>query len=167
MSLALLRLEARVVQAESLLIFIALAGLIVMQALQVLFRFVLSSPLGFSEEMSRLLFAWLIFLGAARAVYVSQNFVVDVAYKMLPGSVQKATDLLTLLVSLIFLGLLSYTALRTFTTGSGQILPILGIPKSTQTVALPVSTCLMLLHILCGPLRKRHGISTEHSELME
>ena len=89
MSQTIVKIEESVVRLEGLILFCTLLALIVMLAMQVLFRFVLQAPLAFTEEAGRLLFAWLIFVGAARALYVSQHFMVDIVYNHVPAPLQK------------------------------------------------------------------------------
>ncbi|WP_423212293.1 TRAP transporter small permease [Paracoccus yeei] len=140
---------------EGLILFCTLLALIVMLAMQVLFRFVLQAPLAFTEEAGRLLFAWLIFVGAARALYVSQHFMVDIVYNHVPAPLQKLFGCVSDAASIGLAIVLAYAGFRMVLRG-GQILPVLGIPAWVQTAALPVGMTLLAFHALCFVLRRQH-----------
>ena len=54
-----------VVAAERAVISGLMASIVLLTLAQVLFRYVLNSPLGWSEELSRYAFVWVTFVGAA------------------------------------------------------------------------------------------------------
>ncbi|QEU09206.1 TRAP transporter small permease [Paracoccus yeei] len=155
MSQTIVKIEESVVRLEGLILFCTLLALIVMLAMQVLFRFVLQAPLAFTEEAGRLLFAWLIFVGAARALYVSQHFMVDIVYNHVPAPLQKLFGYVSDAASIGLAIVLAYAGFRMVLRG-GQILPVLGIPAWVQTAALPVGMTLLAFHALCFVLRRQH-----------
>ncbi|SEO20130.1 TRAP-type C4-dicarboxylate transport system, small permease component [Paracoccus alcaliphilus] len=155
MSKTIGEIEDWVVRLEGLILFCALFGLIAMLAMQVLFRFVLQAPLAFTEEAGRLLFAWLIFVGAARALYVSQHFMVDILYNHVPAPLQKLFGYVSDVASIGLAVILAYAGFKMMSHG-GQILPVLGIPAWTQMAALPVGMTLLAFHAMCFVLRGQH-----------
>lgn len=148
-------IEKLVVKAEEVVIFVSITALIVMLFLQVVFRFVLEAPLAFTEEAARLLFAWLIFVGAARALYVSQHFMVDIVHKQLPTAMQQAAGSVADIVTILFAVLLAWTGYDLAIHGT-QVLPVLGLPVWTQTLAFPVGMALLAFHALCIVLDRKH-----------
>ena len=54
-----------VVAAERAVISSLMAGIVLLTLAQVLFRYVINSPLGWSEELARYAFVWVTFVGAA------------------------------------------------------------------------------------------------------
>jgi TRAP-type C4-dicarboxylate transport system permease small subunit len=54
-----------VVAAERVVISTLMASIVLLTLAQVLFRYVLNSPLGWSEELARYAFVWVTFLGAS------------------------------------------------------------------------------------------------------
>ena len=155
MSRTIVKIEDWIVRLEGLILFCSLFALIVMLALQVLFRFVIEAPLAFTEEAGRLLFAWLIFVGAARALYVSQHFMVDILYNHVPAPLQKIFGYVSDLVSIGLAAVLAYAGFRMISHG-GQVLPVLGVPAWTQMAALPVGMTLLAFHAICFVLRREH-----------
>lgn len=155
MSQTVVKIEDWVVRLEGVILFATLFGLIVMLAMQVVYRFVLQAPLAFTEEAGRLLFAWLIFIGAARALYVSQHFMVDIAYNHVPALLQNLFGYVADAASIGLAIILAYAGFRMMGHG-GQILPVLGIPAWTQMAALPVGMTLLAVHAICFVLRRHH-----------
>ena len=107
MKSAFLKLDRALFHAEGLVIFVVLFTLIVMLSLQVLFRFALNQPLDFTEEAARLLFAWLVFIGAARAMRLSQHFIVDLLYNAFPDGVRNVVGYVIDIVTILFVAALA------------------------------------------------------------
>ena len=57
--------------------------------LQVVFRYVLTQPLHWSEEVARYLFVWLSILGATLGLQKRGHFGLDVFYRMLPDRARR------------------------------------------------------------------------------
>jgi len=148
------KIEDYAVRLEGLILFVALFGLIVMLAMQVFFRFVLQAPLAFTEETARLLFSWLVFVGAARALYVSQHFMVDIVYKHAPAALQTLFGYVCDAATIVLAIVLAYAGVRFMS--SGQMLPVLGISVGYQSAALPVGMALLGFHALAFVLRGQH-----------
>ncbi|GGO83862.1 hypothetical protein GCM10011348_28770 [Marinobacterium nitratireducens] len=149
-------LEHRILHLEGLFIALAMTALIVDLFLQVLFRFLLDQPLDFTEELARILFAWLVFVGAAHALYHAQHFVVDLVYDALPPRAQSIAGYLVDGVVALFVLTLAWVGFRAVLSGSGAILPVLQIPASVQTLAMPAGMALMVFHTLVMLFNRRH-----------
>ncbi|TSE24766.1 TRAP transporter small permease [Tepidimonas aquatica] len=72
------------------LMVLALAAMVVMVFANVVLRYAFNSGLTLSEELSRWLFVWLVFVGAAVAVRDRAHMGVDVLVVRLPQPVQRA-----------------------------------------------------------------------------
>src|SRR5690606_9777282 len=68
----------------NLLIALSLAGMSVLVFLNVVLRYFFDSGITWSEEMSRFLFVWMVFLGAIAALKERMHLTVDVVIKWLP-----------------------------------------------------------------------------------
>lgn len=152
---------------EGVILFGVLTSLVVILAMQVVFRFFLNQPLDFTEEIARLLFSWLVFIGAARAMRVSQHFLVDVVYNALPRSLRRPVGHLIDAVTVGFVGVLFWIALTASIKGAGQIMPVMQISASAQTAALPVGMLLMVIHAIGFPLRRQHIGDPQHDAYAE
>lgn len=152
---------------EGLLLFSVLCALVVILCMQVLFRFFLNQPLDFTEEIARLLFAWLVFVGAARAMRVSQHFVVDIVYNKLPDNIRNFVGFLIDFVTLAFIAAMFWIGMTASLKGAAQIMPVLQISKSAQTMALPVGMLLMAIHAISFPTRRQHIGDPQHDDFAE
>jgi len=152
----LLRAERWLVHIEGVLIFCAFAGLVAIMLLQVFYRFILLEPLAFTEELSRICMIWLVFIGAARALYQAEHFIVDVLANTLPPHLRKIIGFFVDAIAVVFMLSLAYIGFRNTIFGSSQIMPALGISVAVQTIAMPLGFLMMLLHAGMFLVRRRH-----------
>ena len=103
---------------------VAVVALTVTVTVQVFNRFVLKTPLAWSEDLAMLLFQWVVFLGAALGVGRMRHFGIDLVVRQFPERVRQKVELLTPIVMavvalvMIFQGwtILSFNTRRTFAT---------------------------------------------------
>ena len=74
---------------------IAVVALTVIVSLQVFNRFVLKTPLAWSEDLAMLLFQWVVFLGAALGVKRLRHFGIELVVRRFPERVRHRVELLT------------------------------------------------------------------------
>jgi TRAP-type transport system small permease protein len=79
-----------------------LAAVLAITAARVLGRYLFGLPMPWSEELTRLLFVWLVMLGAARATHMR----IDLLPRALPPSAARALAVLVAAVSIALLALL-------------------------------------------------------------
>jgi TRAP-type C4-dicarboxylate transport system permease small subunit len=125
-----------------------LGGMTALVFASVLFRYVLNSPLTWTEELASLVFAWLTFVGAYVGFRTHSHIRIDTLTMALPGPVRqgirRVTDAAVLLVLLIFVW---QGFSLTLTTWSLEF-PALQISRGYLYLSLPVGACLMLVAIL-------------------
>jgi len=132
----------------SLIMVLCLAGMVVMVFGNVVMRYGFNSGITLSEELSRWLFVWLIFMGAVVAVRERTHMGTDLLVARLPKPLQQAALLvgcvLMLFVTwLMFRGSLVQTRLNWDTEA-----PVSGLSQAwpyAAGVVFAVSTGLMLL----------------------
>ncbi|WP_052384175.1 TRAP transporter small permease [Litchfieldella xinjiangensis] len=145
---ALIKIENNIVKLEEVALFIILMLIVGNLFLQVIFRFFINVPLDYTDELSRILFVWLIFIGSARGVYVGQHFLVSIVFDKLPFTIQKFLEVLIDFLVIIFLATLAWISFNSAIFGSIQKLPVLNIPVAIQTIAMPIGVALMAFHTL-------------------
>ncbi len=156
MSDTLLRIERAVTSVERLVIFLAFLGLVVTLFMQVVFRFVIQSPLDFTEELSRILIIWLVFVSAANAVTLAEHFVVDFVVNFFPRRLFNVLAYAIDAICLAFMVVAAFISYRTAFGGSGQVMPALQVSIIVQTLAMPVGFTLMAFHAVILLLARRH-----------
>jgi TRAP-type transport system small permease protein len=121
--------------------------------IQIFFRYVLHSPLTWTEEASRYSFIWTVLLGAAFAVRRREHVVMDVLVKKFPTALQKHISLilnLIILISLIYLLPISW---KFFWFMKNVSAPTLRISWGFLFFSAPLSILLMTIHTLMGLIR--------------
>ena len=78
-------------------IFLALMCVVV---LQIVARSVLAISIPWTEELTRFLFIWLTYIGAAVAARKGSNIVIDMLIQKIPNKIRKASEIVIILSSM-------------------------------------------------------------------
>jgi C4-dicarboxylate transporter DctM subunit len=120
--------------------------------LQVVARYVFNSPVTWSEELSRLVFIWSVFLGAGVMVRHGGHVQVDSIVRLLPPGLQRAAGLLSTFV-------VAATCVTLIVFG-GQVVarinslsPAMHVPLRLFYASVPVGALLVVINLL----RRRPG----------
>jgi TRAP-type C4-dicarboxylate transport system permease small subunit len=114
--------------------------------IQIFFRYVLQSPLTWTEEASRYSFIWIVLLGAAFAVRKKEHVVMEVLVNRFPLRLRRTILFgmnLIILIALIFLLPVSWNF---FWFIKGVSAPTLGISWGFLFFSAPLSIALMTIH---------------------
>ena len=84
------------------IVFITMSLIVVTVFVQIFFRYVLRSPLIWSEEFAKFLFPWLIFSGAALASKANRHIKIDFFVDRLPEKWQSIVNRIVQIASVIF-----------------------------------------------------------------
>lgn len=134
----------------------------------VVLRYGFGSGIAASEELSRLLFVWMVFIGATAAYPMGEHMAFTNLIAMLrrwPWAMAGATVLIRLLV-ILACGLVAHGAWAQVAVGWDSHSVVLGYP----TALLPLPACLSALAIACmaawelvrkRPLDLGHGVDVE------
>lgn len=112
---------------------------------QVVFRFVLEQPLAWSEELSRYLMIWITFLGASLAIEKKAHPMIEIFATYLPGPIQQVVQVIAMLFSSVFYGLLIYFGGQFAVRSFGQLTPAMGLPIGYVYLIIPISGVLLLI----------------------
>ena len=99
----------RFVDFVIIVLFIILFAVVLMQ---IFFRYVLNSPLVWSEELSRYIFIWISFLGWTLATRHNTHIRVEFLLKSLPRGIRFIIEVITRLIIIFFIGMLIYLGIR-------------------------------------------------------
>ncbi len=113
---------------------------------QVFSRFVLEASLPWSEELTRYLMIWAVFIGASLALRNGALIGVEAIAEAMPNSIKKAMKISVSLFSMIFFGFLIFIGLDIVEGVSVQTSPAMHIPMSWAYAAIPVGSLFMLLN---------------------
>lgn len=105
----------------------------------------LKVPINWAIDLSLLLFAWTVFLGADMALRNTDLVRVDLVTRHLSPGVQKALNILWQTVIIIFLASLVWYGVPLSLESSKRLFQTLGISYSWATISVPVGSVLMMI----------------------
>jgi TRAP-type C4-dicarboxylate transport system permease small subunit len=136
---------------SKLSLYIAGIGIITMTVIvgwQVFGRYVLNDSPSWSEPLSLYLMSWFIMLGAAVGVRESVHLGLDIVRYVMPPHIQKAMDLLSLgLIVLFGIGMAYYSTLLAIGTWTATI-PVLGWPGGVDFIPMIVGGVMIAIFSL-------------------
>lgn len=124
-------------------------------------RYILNAGVAASEELARLGFVWLIFLGAVLAVRERTHVGVDMMVRRLPRGLRRLCLLLCNLLILYALWLFAEGSWQQVVVGLKSQLPVTGISLATFAAAGLVSSVAMALLFLIDLVRLALGRLTD------
>lgn len=126
------------------------AAILVIMVLQIGFRYVLNSPLTWTEELARILYIWACYLGAPVALRRGNHVTIVFVLERLPQSLGRPIGVGIQAVSLVFfLALAVLGADLTLRSHSVNAIT-LPIPWSAIYAAAPLSAVLMIVQSCAG-----------------
>lgn len=139
-------LDRMVASTMRILCIACLALLLVLLTGNVLFRFVPIMSMGWYDEIVEMLFAWLVFIGAAVLWRENSHFRVE----WLPSKLGNRTaghvlGIIVELISVFFLAVMTHQGLR-LTLLANDWTPILKLPKRLLYLDIPIAGSLMIAY---------------------
>jgi len=103
-----------------------------------------------SEELSRFLVVWSIFIGVAIGVRKNQHIGVDALIRFLPHKLLLVSEVLLNLIGVVVIGILVYTSIEFIqqTMEFEQLSPAMRIPMYIPYIAMPVGLSLSIIHFI-------------------
>src|SRR5262245_4600088 len=120
-------------------------------------RYVLQATFQWYDEVARLCFVWIVFLGAAVAVRRGLHFRLHLLVGRLPSGLRKSTDTLATVVVIAFSVLLVAGGLSIAPLAQRQLTDALEISMLWFYAALPVGGALMALYAVPTLWRRSGG----------
>ena len=114
--------------------------------LQVIFRVFLDNPLAWSEELSRYLFVWIVFIGGAWAVSGDAHFKMDFLTTVVPDKYKKVLDIFSSICMIAFALIMVVYGWRLAMSVNTQLSPALRVKMTIPYSALPISGLLIIIH---------------------
>lgn len=139
------------------LMVVCLAVMVVLLFGNVTLRYVFNSGINISDEVSRLAFVWLIFLGAVLALRDGQHIGVTMLVARFGPAARRVVHILCQLLILWALWLMAQGSWQQVVIGMGNRLPVTGWPGAVfdiaalyASVAMGLLTCIELVRALSG-----------------
>ena len=138
-----------------ILVGIAFATIVTLTIAQVFFRFVLDSPLVWSEEVVRILLVWMTFVGAAVVFWDGRHLTVDVLFLRLPRGLKAVLRHFNRMAAVCFLAALAWYAWPLVEIGWYVGSGALDLPDSVIRAPALVGGALMIAFVLARWLYRR------------
>lgn len=123
-----------------------IAAIVAITVVAVWYRYVLGAPLAWTEQISRILFVWVTFLGSAVLYRRMIHIVIDMLVIMLPAPLQRLVYWVNQALILVFALMLLWFGGKLAIDNLGQTFGALEITPSSFYFAAPVSAALILLY---------------------
>jgi TRAP-type C4-dicarboxylate transport system permease small subunit len=124
-------------------------AIVVVNFLQVFFRYVLFEPLGWTEEAMRYSVAWLTFLLAGAVLYRGEQLSIDLLANVLPASLRRVQSITVLLLIAAFCLILVAYGLPQAIRNLQQLSPSAQIPMIVPYLSIVAGGLLMLVKAVC------------------
>src|SRR2546428_9237854 len=133
----------------STLVEFSAAALVVMEIVilfsGVVARYVLQTPITWSDELAAILFLWLAMLGSVVALWRGEHMRMTAFVSKATPAIRERLDVLALSSALAFLGLIVWPAFQFASEEVVIVTPALEISNAWRAAALPVGIGLMIL----------------------
>ena len=142
------RLKERLVWVENKACGVLLILMTAVISYGIFERYVIRHGVGWTDELSRYVSIWAIFLGASLGIVKGAHVGVEVFVHLLPERWQYYAGKFSMLICTLFTGCLTFSAFEYFLRllHSGQITPAMQIPMCWAFLAVPVGCAFMCLH---------------------
>lgn len=130
------------------LVFIVLSIMLVSAFLQVLYRYVIESSLTWTDELTRYLFIWLIFIGVAFSVRRNGHIAIESIFLFLKDHQKKNYKRIIYIIQILFFLFLSVIGFYFVFTNFGNVSPSLQVPMGFVYLALPVGSLFSMIFLL-------------------
>lgn len=135
---------------EEVILLAMLCAMVMIMGIQITARYVFSSSLSWSEEITRFLFICSGFLSASFCIKKSASVKIDQLVNMLPGKGVHIFRLISYTIELVFFAYLIPFAWQYMMSGvaSGQLSPACGIPMFIIQSATVISFVLCVFRLI-------------------
>lgn len=152
----MLRLAAR--NCVEGLLLVMMVALCVDVFLGVFSRYVMRSTFTWYDEIARLLFVWIVFLGAAVGVRRSGHFRLQLVIDRFHPGPRRVADIFGVLAIMVFGGVLIEQGWKLVELGQFQHTPVMGLSKAYVYGSMPVGGALVIVYSLRHLWRAVRGV---------
>jgi TRAP-type C4-dicarboxylate transport system permease small subunit len=136
---------------------VLVVGLAVVVFLQVFNRFILKTPLAWSEDLAMLLFQWVAFLGAAIGVKRMRHFGIELVVRNLSEKARRRIELLVPPIMGIVALTMITEGIKLIQINRSRIYASMDLSYVWPFLAIPVSGGLILVYLVLNEVRRWRG----------
>jgi TRAP-type transport system small permease protein len=131
-----------------ILLALMLGVMSILIILQVISRFVINLPLTWSEELSRYLMIYIVFLGASLAMRHNKLISIELLPETLTGNKRRFVIILVMIISIIFFAILFKQGIDMLPLVQMQSSPGLQLSMALPYASIPIGSFLLALNSL-------------------
>ncbi|WP_026699800.1 TRAP transporter small permease [Salibacterium aidingense] len=135
-------------------------ALVVLVFFQVITRFIINFPLAWSEEISRYLTIYIVFLGSALAVRNREHIAIDFLMDVVSAAKKRKLQFIVSIISTVFFIILCYYGTVLTFTVIGQLTPTLQFSIAWVYAAVPLGSLIMALNGIANICSQRLDYET-------
>ena len=127
---------------------VLMVALTVVVFIQVFNRFVLKTPLAWSEDLAMLLYQWVVFVGAALGVKRLRHFGIELVVRQLPQRLRHWVELLTPIAMAIVALVMIVQGWAILGLNRNRIYATMDLSYTWAFLPIPVAGALILLYLI-------------------
>ena len=130
------------------LLLVGMISMTVIVVVQIITRYVFFHSLPWSEELSRYIFAWIIFIGACVGVKENNQIAIDLIDTLIMDGLKKPLAIIQWLLQMAAAGVMLYASIDFISLGGiGQRSPSMHIPMYLIYICIPVGFTLLFVEL--------------------
>lgn len=115
---------------------------------QVVLRYVFDANIHWADEFARFGMVWIAFLGAAIGVKYGEHTRIDFFIKLLPKQGKVFMEIVNKILSMVFLGIISYFSITSLGDMMTMMSPSLKVPTGIVHLIIPITGVIMIVYLL-------------------
>jgi TRAP-type transport system small permease protein len=123
-----------------------LATVTLLVIVSVFFRYFLNDPISWSEELARIMFIWIAFIGAALGVKYHSHFSISTVAEKLPAKSKQFVSLFSTAVVIIISIIIIISGFQNTKVAFKQSFHLLQITVGWLHIIIPISAILMVVY---------------------
>lgn len=135
-------------KAVRAVVFLMLIVMVVVVSAAVFWRYILNDSLSWAEELARYLLVWISFLGASIATHDKGHISISTLTDLFPPTLQRVVLILVDVFVIIFLAAVCYHGIKLLPIMRFRLAPTLLIRMDVVYLVLPISSAVMILHLV-------------------
>jgi tripartite ATP-independent transporter DctM subunit len=138
-------MERGIAQFSEVVAAVLVAGEIILLFAGVVARYVFKNPIFWADELASVLFVWLSLFGAIVALSRDEHMALKTIVAKLPDHAKRIASALSMLIVILFLGMILPPAIEHFESERMITLPSLDVSAGYRVIAIAICSFLMLL----------------------
>lgn len=135
-------------RSTEIFLIACVAAIIVVVFGQVVMRYGLQDVPPWTEELARMIFTWIIFVGAAVAYRRKAHITIDLVVSRIAGTPRRVVDTVILMAIAVFLGVALVQGIHTMWLARADLSPVMRMSMPLVLLPLPAGTAIMLIYVL-------------------